>query len=283
MILLMIMKRAEKGISPTALNKYFQCELDFYYRYVLGLYELEEVEESISFSTFGTIVHAVLEEMFKPFIDKVVTVEDVKKMNVLLQSLLTQKYKEEYKEGDFSSGKNYLSFKVAKKNIERFLESQINEIDKSNSDLSIVSLEENYSYELILDDGRKVKLIGNIDRVDDLNGIRILDYKSGKVEEKELRINTEKKSFGDYPKAFQLMYYAFLYYKSTGIVPSVVGNISFRNMKEWVLPLAINGKKELSIDLMNEFEEHLKIVFKDIFSDSKTFVHDEKAKYCQFC
>ena len=54
-----------KGLSPSALNKLMLCPLDFYYRYILGLYEEDEVEENIESSTFGTKIHAVLELIIK--------------------------------------------------------------------------------------------------------------------------------------------------------------------------------------------------------------------------
>ena len=68
---------AEYGLSPSALNKYIQCPLDFYYSYVVGLRQEDEVEETIEASTFGNVIHKVLEELYKPLLNKILIPEDI--------------------------------------------------------------------------------------------------------------------------------------------------------------------------------------------------------------
>ena len=51
------------GISPSALNTYINCHLQYYFRYIAGLREQEDIEESIEASTLGTAVHFVLENV----------------------------------------------------------------------------------------------------------------------------------------------------------------------------------------------------------------------------
>ena len=80
-----------------------------------------------------------------------------------------------------------------------------------------------------------------VDRVDQLNGQwRILDYKTGKVEAKDLSVavwedlisNTNK------AKAFQLMLYAYLFLKNNHHIKNAwAGNFSFKNQKEGLLCL----------------------------------------------
>ena len=53
--------------SATALDTYLGCPLRFYYAYVLGLSEKEDLAEEMEKKDIGTFVHAVLEEYFKPF------------------------------------------------------------------------------------------------------------------------------------------------------------------------------------------------------------------------
>ena len=49
-------------------------------KYVLGVKEADEVEETIDHSTFGTFVHDSLELLYKPFVKKNITAEDLKEM-----------------------------------------------------------------------------------------------------------------------------------------------------------------------------------------------------------
>jgi ATP-dependent helicase/nuclease subunit B len=71
---------AEKGFSPSALNTYKSCKLQFYFQNVEKLRENEEVEETLEADTFGTLIHAVLEEFYKPLEGKEITKADIKAM-----------------------------------------------------------------------------------------------------------------------------------------------------------------------------------------------------------
>ena len=79
-ILAKIEELFERGVSPTALNAYIECPLDFYYKYVIGVREADDVEETIDHSSFGTYIHRVLEILYQPFANQKtnITVEDVK-------------------------------------------------------------------------------------------------------------------------------------------------------------------------------------------------------------
>lgn len=54
----------ERGISPSAINKFLLCPQDFYFRYILGLGEDDEMEEEMTAATIGSIVHKVLEDFY---------------------------------------------------------------------------------------------------------------------------------------------------------------------------------------------------------------------------
>ncbi|RLD22170.1 MAG: hypothetical protein DRI54_08575, partial [Bacteroidetes bacterium] len=59
-------EKLKKGISPTALSTYLTCPLNFYYKYILGLRESDEVDEEIGADVFGIIIHKTLEGLYKP-------------------------------------------------------------------------------------------------------------------------------------------------------------------------------------------------------------------------
>lgn len=62
--------------SATSLDAYLKCPLRFYYRYVLGLKEREELDEEIEARDVGTIVHRILEEEFTPLIGRPLRPDD---------------------------------------------------------------------------------------------------------------------------------------------------------------------------------------------------------------
>ena len=83
-------------------------------------------------------------------------------------------------------------------------------------------------------DGIDFNLIGTIDRIDLVGDeIRIIDYKTGKVEPSDLIFyEYEELINGSKPKALQLMMYAYLYFKNTDYSHNKnikVANISFKN------------------------------------------------------
>jgi len=57
-----------KGISPSALATYIYNPISFYEQKVLGIKEDNEVEETIAANTMGSVIHDVLEEMYKPYL-----------------------------------------------------------------------------------------------------------------------------------------------------------------------------------------------------------------------
>ena len=60
---------AEKGVSPSALNKYTNCSLSFYYHYLAKIREDDQVEEYADSSTMGNAVHDALEKYYPIVID----------------------------------------------------------------------------------------------------------------------------------------------------------------------------------------------------------------------
>jgi len=59
-----------RKLSYSHLNLYLNCPLKFYYRFILNLNPLKELSEEIEAQDIGIIVHKILEDYFKPFLNK---------------------------------------------------------------------------------------------------------------------------------------------------------------------------------------------------------------------
>ena len=59
--------------SPSALKTYIQCPLQFYFKYVARLREQDEISDDIEDSTFGTIIHEVMRELYEPYVGRELT------------------------------------------------------------------------------------------------------------------------------------------------------------------------------------------------------------------
>ena len=108
-----MLAQAERGFSPSALNTYRSCSLKYYFRYVAGIKEQEQLVQDIDHAKFGTAVHDTLEELYKPYLNKPVSEEILKAMKAQAKQVLESKFKEQLPTGGELVGKNLLAFEVA--------------------------------------------------------------------------------------------------------------------------------------------------------------------------
>ncbi|MEN8138317.1 MAG: PD-(D/E)XK nuclease family protein [Bacteroidota bacterium] len=275
----------EKGYSPSALSMYMRNPLDFYYQKVLKLVEQDDVEEIAGYNTLGNVVHEVLEDLYQPFIGKFIKVEDVENMIPLVKDLTIEKFLKLYKNGDIDHGKNLLINKVAEEFVNNFLKSEIKLLSKG-SQLKIIGLEKQMTAEIFVKElNKNVKIFGYIDRVDQLDGvIRVLDYKTGKVDTKELKVS----SFGDItedegkPKALQVMAYALMIFqemkkKSLANQEITAGVIALKKVEKNLLMLSDEKGHTLSIkeNDLEEYKSTLAKLFTEIYSVDIPFEEKE--------
>lgn len=285
---------AELGFSPSALNIYKTCKLQFYFEKVLGIKEKDEVEETIAANTLGTVVHQCLEDFYQDYIGKTITVDNIENMRSKIDEKLKTTFKKIYKYGDLYHGKNLLIVTVAKRFINNFLDKEIKELKqhhKKGESLKIHFLEEKLSafiYSEKVD--IPVKIHGDADRVDSINGfIRIIDYKTGKVKDDELRVNKIEDVIHENKlgKSFQLLMYAYMYQKMhTEVEVLNSANISFRDLqKNWLKKVQIAGDKSglINKEILDDFETELKILIEEIFDKNVTFEHNDRTEPCRFC
>ena len=67
----------ERMLSPSAINTYMQCPLKFYFNHVMGIRPDKEVTEDVDKSTFGTIFHESMRQLYEPYVGKPFTSADV--------------------------------------------------------------------------------------------------------------------------------------------------------------------------------------------------------------
>ena len=104
---------ATKGISPSALTNYLYNPISFYKQKILKLKEFEVVEETIAYNTLGTVVHETLDELYTPFIGKFLLIDSIAQMERKVKKLVVKHFRNEFKNGDITTGKNRLIFEVA--------------------------------------------------------------------------------------------------------------------------------------------------------------------------
>jgi len=274
----------KKGFSPSSLTNYLRNPIQFYYQRILGVRENDEVEENVAANTLGTIIHEVLEKMYAIFEGKNIPIQvsDIEVMIQNIEAITLEKFKEVYKEGDIKKGKNLIAFEVAKRNIYNFLIQEKQTIE-SGDELFILSLEK--PHETIFDHPNlpfSVKISGKVDRIELRNNtIRIIDYKTGKVEANKLKINTFEGLTLDLAndKIIQLLCYALMFQENPlkENYNVEVGIFSFKNMKAGFLPFTFGkgrgvvGETVITTNFLENFKEELVILIQEILNPEISF------------
>lgn len=272
-IMLRLREIADKGFSPSSLTTYIRNPIQFYFQRILRISETDEVEENIAANTLGTIIHGALEELYKPFIGRILTIADVKSCFAKIDDEVLKQFKEVYKEGEIKKGRNLLAFEVAKRNVLNFLKLELESLDQGD-EVQIVALET--TYERTLTDVRlpfPVLIKGNVDRIELRNGkVRIIDYKTGKVDKNNVVLKDWNGLTEDIKndKIIQLLAYVFMYEPKANGQEIQAGIISFKNLKTGFLPFKLKEDKDenpvISKEIMENYLEQIVVLVQEILN-----------------
>jgi len=276
---------ANLGFSPSALTSYLRNPLDFYYQKILKINEFKEVEETVAANTLGTIVHDTLETFYKPLENSLLTIDILLNMQGEIENEVTKQFKKTFKEGAFSKGKNLLIFEVAKRFVLNFTNYEISEIKKGNK-IKILKIESDLVAEISIKElDFPVKIKGIVDRVDEYNDtLRIIDYKTGKVEQTHLNIVDWEGLTLDYKfsKIIQVLAYAKMIYNDKPFKNAEAGIISFKNLNSGFLkftkrekPRGGETQSHVSEQILAEYSEQLKKLILEIFNPEIPFTEKE--------
>jgi len=287
-----------KPLSPTAINIFLHCTLQFYFRYILKLPEPMEMKDEIDSPVFGNIFHQTIESVYKPLVGQRVTKSDL--VNILNDKKLIEKeildaigkhYLKDVRSRNNiiePKGKSILIFE----NIKLFLKRLIT-VDMELTPFDLLSLEKSYNTQISIDTGGgKADLFigGKIDRIDQVNGkIRILDYKTGYVD--SLSFNTVDELFvkeNKKPKKeiLQALLYSYILKNNLG------GHYSYnpviyslrRLFDDRFNPEIKFGKENVNVqEIEVEFISKLKDLVSEIFSPDMKFSQTTDEKYCRYC
>ena len=92
--------------------------MEFYKERILGIFQTDEVEETVAANTLGNVVHDTLDELYTPFEGKFLTLDSIKEMKKNVSNLVEKYFVKHFRNGEFETGKNRLIFEVAKKYVD---------------------------------------------------------------------------------------------------------------------------------------------------------------------
>ncbi len=281
------------GISPSAINTYINCSLQYYLRYPAKLRQQDDVEESIEAATLGSAVHDVLENLYKEKLEQPLSaqfVDSILKDKKRIEALTKKAFGHRFDAESLTHGKNYLLYRVCLKLLDEFLKHEKNHLEflqAKNEQLKLLMLEK--KMEQLMQIGEfEIKIAGKVDRVEETNGIiSVADYKTGNPTGSVIKTDDVALFATDpkYAKAMQLLTYAWLYWRSNGS-----GNIQLRSGIYWLRQIA-DGFDALTLDkselinrnILLQFEDVLKSVLTSLLDPALPFQKTSDVERCRNC
>ena len=297
-------KNFQKRFTPTALNTYLDCRLRFYFKYVLDLYELDEVSEEVDPMVFGNILHKIMEQLYMPFDTdalRTVTVEDFAKLKSRVDNEISLAFGKQFGATDEKfefTGQNILAREIIRKMVLKVLE-----YDEQRTPFDILGIEADDKKGYVLNSridiqnfSMKVGMKGIIDRIERKNNVvRIVDYKTGQDSKSFLDIvslfDRENKSRNK--AVFQTFFYGLLFLESPIGYSDLPVQASLFNIRELFnedfspLIQQKNGRSGTEVydirPFLEEFKNELDNLLVEIFDPSVAFTQTEDVKKCGFC
>ncbi len=284
-VLGLIRQEGERGFHPSSLSRYIHCPLQFYLSRLMRIEEADEIGESIDNRILGIVMHESLRQLYSTAVDKRIGQDFFSSAGNALKDQLHKEFLKEYKGDDLSQGKNLLIRHVAEKMLKQLIAREKEEGSKGHT-IVIRGLEKKIATGLDVD-GWKLLTGGTIDRIDEENGmLRIIDYKTGFVEERNLKPKSWEELFSDtkYSQAFQLMMYSWLYMKEHPEVKNMkAGIISLRTPRKGLMEMIPPGSGRIGPEAAAEFELHLIALLKEIADPDLPFVQTIDPDDCRYC
>lgn len=284
----------EKTISPSALNTYLECPLRFYFKYIAGIEEKEEIAEELDHRLLGNIFHECSQSLYATITDPWITVEAIDSLlrnDKLIEEHILQSYLKVY-DAKISrlidSGSNELILNVIKKYLREMFT-----YDKQVCPFRILAMESRFYVPVRIETEQQplqVYVGGYIDRVDqDREGIRIIDYKTGadNTNFKTIESVFDSENPTRNKAAFQTMLYCLMYDhvhpSDTPLIPGIYStkllfgknyNFHLKCDKDYICNFR---------NFENTFTDSLRHLLQGLFSPAQPFCQTSNDKKCRNC
>lgn len=289
-----------KTISPTALNRYIRCQLQFYYNMIAGIKEPdnEDDPDQIDNRTFGNIFHQSAQLLYQQWSDRgraihQADIEDLLKQPAAIERIVDQAFKDELfkaEAGGFHPEYNGLQI-INREVIINYIK-QLLKLDANLTPFSIIGLEKKVYADMDFQTAngmRTIKIGGYIDRLDKISQqpegprMRVIDYKTGKIPQTKTYTVEEIFAGNDISKKhtdyfFQTMVYAMIIRHQQEINPGSLPVspalifIQQASGKDYDPTLTLGKDKIIDIeDYLTDFKERLQHLLSEIFDPNTAF------------
>ncbi len=254
-----------KGLSPSSMGQYIRDQEEFYFKRILDLPEERLMEDNIAANILGSVVHDAIKEMYGPLVGKPLVLSELMALKKEVDRVVMAHFDNKYNLRALAHGKNLIVTEVVKRYCHLLLDWDCAAL-KRGEVVELLEVETEHDLLLTIPGvNTAVKLRGVVDRLDRSDGVlRVIDYKTGNVQPGDLNIDhwpsltaSEKKE-----KAFQLLTYAYMHFKSDVGFKSIDGRaiagiISFKNFGQGLMTYAFKPNRSTRIeDITQEVLTH---------------------------
>ncbi len=260
-----------RSYSQSALVLYLRCPVQFYLKYVAEIEEPRETEEIMDAGSFGNVLHKTIEILYQDFLQQQVTADKIRAKLPLLEITLKEAFETEYQSFNQLKGQNLLAYDIILQSLKKIIETDIRMAEEEPFEILLLEGERQRS--VTLKDRQEISFQGKIDRVDKISsGVRILDYKTGKVELagdlRDLSKVFERFNHTTKPQTFQGLFYQFLLNESSAII----GFYSIRDLSKGIQYL--NDGLQIPAETQSMFIEQLTNLLEEILNPDIPFVQN---------
>ncbi|MCM1093978.1 MAG: PD-(D/E)XK nuclease family protein [Lachnospiraceae bacterium] len=303
----------KRYLSPSAINQYLSCPMQFYFSRVERIATKEEMNDYMDESIFGSIVHKVAELCYKQLRGKekeiyidAEALDRIKKEHTTLERTVTSTINQLYNNLRSEGAENEPYINLTELQGEAHVLGQII-IDfilklfdrEKEQPFYFIEGEKEFRTQLPLGDGRYFNIMGSIDRVDRIINAetgesltRIIDYKTGSdsinVKKIDDLFSAPTSSDGHNKAVLQLFLYCFAYnhdsHSNEAIMPMIY---LFRKLyTESISPVTIEGSPLMDYrEYAEKVNEELLCRLRGLFDSNVPFSpqpHSSHCKYCEF-
>ncbi len=282
-------------LSPTALFRYVQCPLKFYFASIAKLKVSDEISDEIDALTFGNILHEAMFDLYKPLVSMEHPAERIEALRKgrAIEDAVDGAVGRVYLQTDKPQREDYTGNTLLVKDIvTKYIRQGVMRYDARNGNFAIMGLEEDVEYRFPIGGGRSVALAGRADRIDSLDGgaLRIIDYKSGNTP--HLDFNGIDSLFNGKAEErisniFQTLLYSMILYRTRHreSVPTLF--YAGKMHRDDYSPLIVDRKTGRSIDRYSEYAEEFEQTLGDslrtLFDRDTPFTQCDDANTCRYC
>ena len=293
----------QRGLSPTSLSTYINCQMKFYLKYIMGIAD-NSFDEELGANTKGTIIHHALEILLKDYENqlKPIDKEEFKHIMARRESALNQAIEEINPRGMTDIGYNYLHKLNIHQQLDNYLAYTQQQLEGGKV-LSVINTEKKLSATCNTPYGPCL-FAGTADRIDRFDGqLRVIDYKTGKVDIPNVTLPYRYDGTSDLEylesipeKALQLLLYQYMYLKnnpneSAGNVQGTIHALKYSHQIEFQLRWPDKKGNGTIIPFLEndtfieDMEKLLSAIIEEITDTNVLFAQtddDDQCKNCDF-